>query len=153
MFWGARDMIDIDMGDHIRIEVGRKPWQPTDDAEVLSTYDFHDFPLAGLVQQHGSMFGFWCVDGRVGDSNVWAYVWISEQDRQGLETAEDPYIFLEALVLRRQFVIALAHRSKGIVETALIDSQTELKEYLKALLTDVSSNESDWPLLKLAASG
>jgi hypothetical protein len=136
------------MGDYVQIELGRRPWQPTEDAESVEVFDFHDMPLAGIIRQHDVLFAYWCVDGAPQQASIWSYVWIDDSERSQLEDSDDLYTTLDELMSQRARVIALAEESKGIIETALVERDESMRAYWSQLLDQTEG--VDWPLLRLA---
>lgn len=78
------------MRDLIQIEIGARPWLPSDDAEPVAEFDRYDFPTCGLVRQGGQVFVFDCFEGHVMDGNVWVYARVSSAEAAVLSRSEGP---------------------------------------------------------------
>lgn len=76
------------MPELIHLQFGAQPWQPGEDSRVVEVYDRHDRPTCGLIEQQGQKFLFDCIEGHAYDTNVWAYVHVSEDQISKLTAAE-----------------------------------------------------------------
>jgi hypothetical protein len=131
------------MGDQISIQQGFPPWQPTEDTELLETYDFYDMPLAGLVLQGGNRYVFWCEAGKTEDSSLWAYLQVDERDLSVLENSDDLYTGIVAIRGDKPLVVAISREGHGIVSSALLARPTEFPTLAKATLEAFRSSESN----------
>jgi hypothetical protein len=62
------------MTDQIHLRLGAQPWRPADTVRPGKVLNHYDFPLAGILKQHGGYFLFECLEGEVQSANLWAYV-------------------------------------------------------------------------------
>lgn len=116
------------MGDQISIQLGERPWQPTDKTELLEEFHRYNRPLAGVLRQEGNLYYFACVDGHADDWSLWAYTLIDEHDvlRLREESADVETAFVEAA---NPVSLAIANEIEGIVESArLVQTGRTLRE-------------------------
>ena len=112
------------MSDHIHIEKGRSPWQPSDSSELRETFHLFTIPLVGVIAQDNIEYLFWCVVGHAGPENAWAYARVENNfDLEALRNATDE-TFDEALAQAakgRACTFAIASDEKGIVEWVVVE--------------------------------
>ena len=68
----------------IRLKPGARPWRPAEDVEEVKVLHFYDIPLIGLVRQDGQAYLYECTLGHEIDTNVWAYVPVTEDEVERL---------------------------------------------------------------------
>lgn len=109
------------MSDLISIQQGGLPWRPAEESELLDTLHYYDMPLAGVIRQVGILYFFWAVAGQVEEWTLWAYAWISDEEREAILRAEDYKTVLDAATGQRPLVIAVSQEGRGIVASALLE--------------------------------
>lgn len=119
------------MSDHIHIEKGQDPWQPSESSEL--TEIFHSFtnPLVGLIKQSGITYLFWCVVGHNGPESAWAYARVDEgRSLEALRSAtnDDFDEALVALAKDRASSFAIASEDKGIVEWVVLEPPASFED-------------------------
>ena len=109
------------MAGHVAIEVGRPPWQPAEDAELVEVLHQYDMPLIGVVRHGTSLHLFRCIEGHTDASQLWAYTPLSpdELERLGAEDGDLDAVVAEASA-RRPTVLALASNDRGVTLAALV---------------------------------
>lgn len=131
------------MGDQISIEVGRMPWQPADDAVLAETLHYYDAPLIGVIEQCGMKHVFWCLEGHVDPTSLWAYTRVDEAELAPLRGSSDFDAALAQLTADRPIVIALFREGDGIVWTEYVEQPRQFKDVLEAAVATAQSIESD----------
>lgn len=110
------------MSDAVHIEQGARPWLPT--PETTSRVVLHSFsiPLAGVIEQHGVLYLYWCVTGHAAPENAWAYAPISEEAVAKLEAANDQTFdaALREAVGDNACTFAVASDDKGIIASVIL---------------------------------
>lgn len=105
------------MAELIHLEPGQPPWDPSSVSELVTTYDFHDIPLAGLVRQEGSLYAFWCVAGEVEPMSLWAYGRVYDKSEIGSleKKGRNLYEAFRRTLWDRPLVLALVSEANGVV--------------------------------------
>jgi hypothetical protein len=62
------------LSDHIILSLGDTPWEPSGAALEHVYFSHNGMPLAGLIDQGGTHYYFWCIDGEVTIATLWGYV-------------------------------------------------------------------------------
>jgi hypothetical protein len=105
---------------------GHRPWRPTDDAELVATWDFYDMPLSGAFQTgEGRMWAFLCEEGELSGWNLWTYVPVEPLEVKLIDAAEDPDEVIEELRRMRPYVLAVANDYQGLVHAVEINPREE----------------------------
>jgi hypothetical protein len=76
------------VSDHLELQFGARPWQPTESTRLLTELDFYDIPTAGVLEQGGSPVLFMCVDGHNTRFTVWVYALLGIADAEVLSTIQ-----------------------------------------------------------------
>jgi hypothetical protein len=110
------------MAERIAIEQGRRPWLPSEDAELVETFHHYDMPLIGAIRQGSTLHLFRCIDGHVDSIQVWAYTRITPEQLEALRAAgpDDLDVLIDGLVSGKATVVALAHEERGLTVSALL---------------------------------
>lgn len=108
------------MADVIHIVKGFSPWQPDADAELAKTYQYYEIPTAGIIDQHGTRFFFFCVDGAEDSVSLWFYSWISPALEDAIDAA-DSESFFEVAEFDGPSTMALAVEGLGIVVDVVLE--------------------------------
>ena len=103
------------MSDHLELQLGARPWQPTDSTQLVTELDYHDMPTAGVLEQGGSPVLFMCVDGHGTRATVWVYAPLQAAEAEALSTMQGGEV-IDA-EMRRIF------RSKPVVVALAVDGQ------------------------------
>jgi hypothetical protein len=154
------------MSDYIHIDKGALPWQPSADAAEIEV--LHDFtiPLAGILQQHGVSYVFWCVVGHSGPENAWAYAHVDDAGLLEALRQSDHESFDDALrvaVKDRTCAFAIASDEKGVIEWVTLDPPADFDTAYKRGMEDLATkvNETmaemqtmlqEYPALRAATS-
>jgi hypothetical protein len=106
------------VSDHLELQLGARPWQPTESTQLVTELDFYDMPTAGVLEQGVSPVLFLCVDGHGTHATVWVYAPLQPAEAQALATMQGR----EAIdaEMRRIF------RSKPVVVALAVDGQLRL---------------------------
>lgn len=112
------------MADVIHVEKGYSPWQPASDARLVKEYGYHDFPFAGVIEQHGVRYYFACVDGMNETVNAWVYAQLTADEEAQLDAAS-PEQFFDSFEIGGPAVLALAVEGPGVIATHLMESVTK----------------------------
>src|SRR5438309_5520956 len=67
--------------DVIHIEIGRFPWAPSRDSELVDVINYYDWPLEGIIEQHSTQFLFRCISGEGERASLWVYGAVSDRER------------------------------------------------------------------------
>lgn len=122
------------MADVINIERGFSPWQPSADAHLAKQYQYYEFPMAGVIEQHGTRYFFICIDGADEPVNLWFYGRLSPEDEAKCDQA-DATDFDSAVDFSGPAVLALAVEGPGIVASTVMGdvNSEELKQAHRTL--------------------
>jgi len=115
------------VSDQIAIEVGRDPWLPSSDAELVDVLHSFTIPLVGIVAQGGQRYLFWCVAGHAAPEQVWAYGMADDPAVDALSAADGPESFAAALraAAHSSTVFAMATDSRGISVSVVLDEPAD----------------------------
>ena len=110
------------MAERIAIEQGLQPWLPSEDAELVETLHHYDMPLIRVVRQGNALHLFWCIEGHVELTQLWAYTPLSAEELDELRAAgpDDLDAVVERLVAGKPTVLALADDERGLTVSALL---------------------------------
>lgn len=109
------------MARHIAIELGRPPWQPVEDAELVEVFHHYDMPLIGVIRHGSSLHLLRCVEGHTDASQLWAYTPLSAEELDRIRADDGDLDSLVAEVsARRPTVLALATDEQGITLSAFV---------------------------------
>ena len=110
------------MYDHLpTFKAGFPAWEPSPDALLLETFDFHDMPLSGVFKENGSRFLFKCVEGHLAKWSLWVYV--EADPEEVLTLAAAPQVvdfdvrFERAFHSERPVAAALSEEGYGITHS------------------------------------
>ncbi|MGH3199672.1 MAG: hypothetical protein ACRDOH_06905 [Streptosporangiaceae bacterium] len=106
------------MSGHLELQLGARPWRPTDDTRLVTELDYYDIPTAGVLEQRGSPVLFMCVDGHGTNATVWVYAPLQAEEAEALSTMQGGEV-IDA-EMRRIF------RSKPVVVALAVDGQLRL---------------------------
>lgn len=153
------------MSDAVHIEQGAPPWQPTPETTTQKLV-LHRFtiPLAGVIEQHGVLFLYWCVTGHAAEENAWAYAHIDDDDVRNLQAA-DSSTFDQALreaVGENACAFAVASEGKGVIASVILSppatfdtvhkrGMAEIGERFRELFDEYQNLRERFPLLESAA--
>lgn len=88
-------------------ELGAAPWKPADDVELVFELHRYNVPLAGLVEQNGSIHLYVCALGEEDDANVWLYAAVHADEAKALVEAQEGELDdIMARCLRYRWVVA-----------------------------------------------
>ena len=112
------------MGDVIQLQKGAPPWRPSEDAEVITEYHYHDIPLVGVVRQHDIEYLFDCIWGAEGPVSYWLYAQLSNEERKMFDDASSPEEFDQIFnkLPDRNVVVAVALDPAGILASQVFHS-------------------------------
>ena len=99
------------MSDHLELQLGARPWQPTDSTQLVAELDYYDMPTAGLLDQDGFRILFMCVDGHGTHATVWVYAPLEAAEAEGLSTMQGGDAIdaeIRRIFRRKPVVVALA---------------------------------------------
>jgi hypothetical protein len=108
------------MADVIHIANGFSPWKPSADAELVKQYQYYEFPLKGIIRQHGVRYYFACIGGVQSEVTVWLYVRVSPAEESALDNSTRE-TFGVAVHPSGPAVVALALEGTGIIASQLVD--------------------------------
>ena len=110
------------MAERIAIEQGLQPWLPSEDAELVETLHHYDMPLIGVVRQGNALHLFWCIEGHVDSTQLWAYTRLSGEELDELRAVgpDDLDAAVERLVAGKPTVLAVADDERGLTVSALL---------------------------------
>lgn len=132
-----------EMADRIELKKGDLPWQP-DGAENVVVLHRYDMPLAGIIEQHGSPYFFWCIKGEVTRGTLWGYVAIGDDERHEIEGEPRDQVLRRIFSNRRSFIVAFSIEGRGIVKwTEVAPSSQEALGNTSASVLDLSAEELD----------
>lgn len=144
------------MYDHLpSIKEGFPPWEPSPDATLLETFDFHDMPLSGVFKENGSRFLFTCLEGHLAEWSLWVYV--EADPEEVVKLAAAPQVvdfdvrFAKAFHSERPVAAALSEEGYGIIHSTglgLVGPGDLAQEALKKLPV----SESEIAKLDIGAS-
>ncbi len=125
------------MSDLIRLELGREPWKPTPDSQVVVQYRYYDMPLAGVLRQGSLEYLFICLDGEDEKTNLWLYASLDREQRAALDAAgAEINTVLHQMPLHGWSRLALASEARGIVDHQDADGTTEGAQVALGALLD-----------------
>lgn len=98
------------MSDWLLPEQGARPWLPAPGVTERLVLHEYDIPLAGLLEQHGSVYLYSCLLGEVEALNVWAYVLVSDEEAERIAAlqGDDVVTGVAAAVTSLPATVALA---------------------------------------------
>jgi hypothetical protein len=110
------------MSDAVHIEFSARPWLPTPDTISRVVLHRYSIPLAGVVEQHGVLYLYWCVTGHAAPENAWAYAQIDEATEERLATADGDSFDeeLRAAAADRVCTFAVATDDKGVIASVVL---------------------------------
>lgn len=78
------------MADMIQLQPHTLPWLPGE-SEVAPVTEFHryDFPLAGVITQHGVFYLFQCLWGETSNVSIWLYSIVEPSEVAELEATSN----------------------------------------------------------------
>lgn len=114
------------MGDYLEVEKGSKPWQPSPEARLVTTYDFYNFATAGVLESRDAKYLFLCVQGIADAGNAWTYTFITNEELQDLEATPpaELYLALRRFMVEHPTLVAVALEGPGIIGVAQQEGQT-----------------------------
>jgi len=101
----------------IQVQVGAAPWLPAPTAEPVVEYEYHDFPLSGVIRQHGTEYFFMCAAGQDEPVHLWIYWLALAGERRYLGSSSGTQEFrqrLQGFPLHSRTVLAVADDEHGI---------------------------------------
>jgi hypothetical protein len=136
---GSRE-VRAPVTDVIQVQKGSPPWSPSPDARLVKEYQFHEIPLAGVLEQHGTRYFFFCSEGADERVNLWFYTRLSPEDEYGLDAA-DRENFMTAVGFDGPAVMALAADDLGVIAFANLDdlSSESMQEGFKAVFDELDA--------------
>lgn len=111
------------MSDAVHIDQGAPPWRPSAGTELRCVLHRFSIPLAGVIEQSGVPFLFWCVTGHAAPENAWAYAHVTEAQIDALNAATNE-TFDQALrdaAGDGVCTFAVATDDKGVIEWVVLD--------------------------------
>lgn len=152
------------MSDAIHIEQGAPPWLPSAATTTKAIVHKFTIPLAGVIEQQGVLFLFWCVTGHAAPENAWAYALTTEDDVAALTAATNENFddALRAAAGDRVCTFAVASDDKGIIESVILDppatfdtahtrGMTEMGHKFREVFEEFQILRERFPLLQTAA--
>ena len=106
------------VNDHLELQLGARPWQPTDGTRLVTELDYYDMPTAGLLEQGNSPVLFMCVDGHGTRVTVWVYAPLETAEAEALGEVQGG----EAIDAE----IKQIFRTKPMVAALAVDGQLRL---------------------------
>lgn len=136
------------MSDLIALDVGRHPWKPTPESELVIEYQHYDIPLTGVIRQGGVEYLFACLDGAEDNVSVWWYTHITLDQRGWLESAatvEEFHERLHSINFESWSRLALATQRQGILDydDVMGDSAHDVGRAYQVLLERVDSLKNE----------
>lgn len=120
------------MADRIDLSLGDLPWQPGS-GELVETIHRYDMPLAGLIEQHGTTFFFWCIEGEVTQGSLWGYVALGDHEKDSLAGGPRDRILRTIGSAKRPVRLAFSVDGQGIQRWADVDSVPTIKRSYRVL--------------------
>lgn len=114
------------MSDLIAPALGAPPWKPAGDVEPVLELDRYNVPLAGLVEQQGSLYMYVCALGEEDDANIWLYAAVGADEARALaEATEGGLNNIIAQCLRYRWVVAALASDFELVHWERFDAGEE----------------------------
>jgi hypothetical protein len=153
------------MGDALVVERGAQPWLPSADATIKSVLHRFDIPLAGVIEQHGHDYLFWCVTGHAAPENAWAYAQVNDADIERLTaaTSADFDEILRDVVGDNACTFAVASSYQGVIASVVLSppatfddvhqrGMAVLAERFQEMFAEYNALQESFPLLRSAAN-
>jgi len=131
------------MSDQISIKLGSPPWQPAPDAVPVKTFNFHDQPLIGVIEQGSGRYIFRCLEGHLDPLNLWAFTRVSSDELDRLGRTDDFDAELERIGLSHPVVIALSRDGEGIIWTEYLVNTGQFGSLTEAAIAAYKSIGND----------
>jgi hypothetical protein len=77
------------MKDTIRLEAGRRPWEPSSDAKLIETLIYNNMPVLGFLLQGSILYIFRCIEGFGDTTHVWVYARIGSDEAEYVRKRKD----------------------------------------------------------------
>lgn len=153
------------MSDAVHIEQGARPWLPT--AETVSKGVLHRFsiPLAGIIEQHGVLYVYWCVTGHAAPESAWAYAPITDEDAEKLKNSDEGSFdaALRETIGDNACTFAVASDEKGIIASVILTPSASfddvhergmagMSEKFREMFAEYNALQERFPLLHSTAS-
>jgi hypothetical protein len=152
------------MSDAVHLEHGAAPWQPSADVRTIAVLHRYDIPLAGLIEQHGVKYVYWCVTGHAAPESAWAYAHVSDADAVRLQEADGVSFdaVLRAVVADCACAFAVADDDRGIIASVLLNppasfddvhrrGMAEMSDRYREMFEEYQMLQERFPLLQSAA--
>lgn len=105
------------MAELIRIVGWSRPWEPAKDARLVETLNYYDMPLSGIIEQGGNRYLFICLAGQMGNTHLWAYRALTDNELSRLEGTDGPEALgtvMEELLEQGPLTIVVASDEEGV---------------------------------------
>lgn len=153
------------VSDALHIEQGAHPWLPTSETTSRVVLHRYSIPLAGIIEQHGVLYVYWCVTGHAAPENAWAYAQIESEAAERLENTDaDSFdAVLREVVGDKVCAFAVASDDRGIIANVLLNppanfdnvherGMAEIGERFRELFREYQLLQERFPLLHSAAN-
>lgn len=132
------------MGDLIELRKGSLPWDPPG-SERLRILNQYGIPTAGLIEQFGQTYFFFCLEGEADSANVWAYIPIEAGGAAPSGRKSQEVIFRELISDGRSFEVALSVDGNGLVRWGRVDGASGIEDARASafLVLDLTSEGLD----------
>lgn len=116
------------MGDYLQVQEGQRPWRPTPEAKLVTTYNFYNVPTAGVLEHHGANYLFFCVEGIAHPASVWVYTFADDRAVRAFEELPDEQLrdALIAFMADHPSVVAIALEGAGIIRASYQEPRSEV---------------------------
>lgn len=120
----------------IEVQIGKLPWEPSDDAEPVATYHRYDMPLIGVVRQKGIEFLFRCIAGHASTTSFWTYSRLTPEQRAAIEAAEGREAADSAVQAAALFpvLLAVSVEGSGLVASTRVAAAADVPDASQRLL-------------------
>lgn len=121
------------MAEQIHLGIGAHPWVPSSAAEPIATLNYWNVPTWGVFRQVGALYEYRCFAGAVDEWSAWMYREIPSEVLPDLLRGDERYAWLgeDSLPV---CAVALAHESRGIVDSHYLDNPDLLNSALGTLM-------------------
>lgn len=144
--WIVNAWRDSLMSDLIQLEHGVDPWKGSSTSRHVVEYRHYEIPLAGIVEQHGRQYLYFCLSRPDDSPTVWIYTGITSEQRACLEGGPDEQFNerLNGLEHEGRGTLAFATENLGIVDFVEADLDDQgLRLAYRTLLENLDTLRRD----------